>query len=256
VAAELIRYLDHEGIDYVIPGDKKGDDRFGIGEDMAAYLRAGSGIRNRRDILRIMNRPNRFLCREALTDEMVDEDRILGTDSLSEDEAARWRELFYELRLIGSLRPYAAVNYIRKGIGYETYLYDEEKRHKLSEGMLIRELDGICSLLRDKNSTEEALRVLGIYENQDKTHGEEAFGLPRLMTFHSSKGLEFERVIMIGCNDGITPSGRAQTEEAMEEERRLFYVALTRAKEEAFIFTTRSSGNKPAYPSKFIRELG
>ena len=77
-----------------------------------------------------------------------------------------------------------------------------------------------------------------------------------LLTFHAAKGLEFDRVILIGCNDGIIPSRRAQTCSATEEERRLFYVALTRSRQQIVIFTTRKSANKIMYPSRFIDEMG
>jgi len=67
-----------------------------------------------------------------------------------------------------------------------------------------------------------------------------------LMTMHGSKGLEFERVFLPDVNEGIIPGKNVITESAIEEERRLLYVAMTRAKEELNIYCTKERGRKPS----------
>lgn len=79
------------------------------------------------------------------------------------------------------------------------------------------------------------------------------------MTMHSSKGLEFKAVIIIGAVEGTNPHFKAETIKEIEEERRLFYVAATRAKDYLFIsaptMTMQRTGPKKQRPSRFIEEI-
>jgi len=75
------------------------------------------------------------------------------------------------------------------------------------------------------------------------------------MTFHGSKGLEFDCVFVIGASEGITPDRRASDPGSVEEERRAFYVAMTRAKKYLHIFNTKTVYNKPVKSSRFIKEV-
>ncbi|MEI3526311.1 MAG: 3'-5' exonuclease [Eubacteriales bacterium] len=76
-----------------------------------------------------------------------------------------------------------------------------------------------------------------------------------LSTMHSSKGLEYRIVFLIDANEGITPHKRVLFEEDMEEERRLFYVAMTRAKELLYVFSVKKLYGKKADRSRFVEEL-
>jgi DNA helicase-2/ATP-dependent DNA helicase PcrA len=76
-----------------------------------------------------------------------------------------------------------------------------------------------------------------------------------IATMHSSKGLEFEAVFIIDANEGITPHKKAVLAADLEEERRLFYVAMTRAKELLYIFSAKERYNKVMQWSRFIDEL-
>ena len=76
-----------------------------------------------------------------------------------------------------------------------------------------------------------------------------------LMTFHASKGLEFSRVWLIDLNDGIVPHRRALTEGELEEERRLLYVAMTRAKEELYLYYAEECGGRKLASSRFFKEM-
>lgn len=80
-----------------------------------------------------------------------------------------------------------------------------------------------------------------------------------LMTIHKSKGLEFNTVFIVGCNDGILP-GFSKTNKELEEDRRLFYVAITRTKQNLFLYSSEihfTNGRQYKYkPSQFIYESG
>lgn len=254
-AAELIKYLEHEGIDYRISGKRTEDDRFGIAGDMASYMNAAKGEVRRADLIRILNRPNRFLGREYIDEDPVDIKKLLSCYDIESDEYKALSNLFINLGIVKNLRPFAAMNFIRKGMGYDKYLTEEEEKRHLNMGTMINEADRITDQMRFAEDTDKALSILNSKSDEKSGKITTEKESPELMTFHASKGLEYERVIMIECNDGTTPSGKAQTLEAIEEERRLFYVALTRAKKEAILFTTRRNANKITYPSRFISEI-
>ena len=76
-----------------------------------------------------------------------------------------------------------------------------------------------------------------------------------LATMHSSKGLEFETVFVIDVCEGVTPYKKAIKDSELEEERRLFYVATTRAKTHLYLYTVEQIFNKEAKPSRYLREL-
>ena len=75
------------------------------------------------------------------------------------------------------------------------------------------------------------------------------------MTMHSAKGLEFDTVFILGANEGVTPHRKASLKEEIEEERRMFYVAMTRAKERLVISYVKEKNGKDADPSRFVEEL-
>jgi DNA helicase-2/ATP-dependent DNA helicase PcrA len=77
----------------------------------------------------------------------------------------------------------------------------------------------------------------------------------KLMTVHASKGLEFDTVIIPGCNEGSFPHGKILSEESVEEERRIFYVAMTRARENLLLFYISSKDNSKYIPSRFLNPL-
>ena len=86
-------------------------------------------------------------------------------------------------------------------------------------------------------------------ENQRKPDG------VAMMTMHGAKGLEFEQVFLIHANEGCTPYKKAKTAEEIEEERRLFYVAMTRAKQKLIISYAKEKNGKDLSPSRFAEEL-
>ncbi len=75
-----------------------------------------------------------------------------------------------------------------------------------------------------------------------------------LYTFHGSKGLEFDHVMILDVNEGIMPSPKAEGD-SLEEERRMFYVAITRAKSSLTLITVDRRNGKKMFPSRFIAEM-
>lgn len=228
-----------------------------IAKDLFAYLRIAQGSRSRRDFLLIMNRPNRYLSRESLGDANVSFDawQAFYLDRPWMEE--RIEKLRQDISSIQSMRPFAAVNYIRKAIGYDEFLAEYAKRKAIEpEGLtkILDELQEACKMHPDVASwsahakrCQEELREANMRQNKQ----EDAV---TLATFHSAKGLEFDVVHMIDVNEGITPYKKAVLPSEMEEERRMFYVGMTRAKKKLHMYAARTINHRAAELSRFLLE--
>ena len=227
-----------------------------IARDIKSYLRLSIGMAKRGDLLRICNRPNRYIKREAL---QFSDGQIRDLFKYYEDKPymiERIAQLKTNLRAIQNMRPGMAVRFIRKGIGYDEFLEEYAQYHGIEEdelfdilGELEQSADCFETILDWFSHTEEYKEKLAQTKKQ-----EEKIGV-RLMTFHSSKGLEYKIVYMIDCNQGITPHRKAKAIEDMEEERRMFYVAMTRAKDRLYVYSADSSFHKKAELSDFVKEI-
>ena len=109
---------------------------------------------------------------------------------------------------------------------------------------------------RDEEYTlDEFLSHIALFANSDSRYVD---GSVKLMTVHTAKGLEFPIVFVYAMNEGIFPSSRSKTQDEIEEERRLAYVAFTRAEDMLYISDSETKGNGAytMYPSRFIFDTG
>ncbi len=158
---------------------------------------------------------------------------------------------------------FLAVHYIRKGMGYDVYLREQYGRGETDIGELA---DLIQESARDCRTWEIWQEKIErrIEKERKEAEGKADERGVAILTMHASKGLEYEKVFLPDCNEGITPHRKALTEEETEEERRVFYVAMTRAKTELTMFCVvpekklheSSSYTRPMYPSRFLKEAG
>lgn len=235
-----------------------------ITQDMLAYIRiAGDELAKHRqakraDVLRIINRPKRFVSRVAL------EGQIISWDSLKswyQDRGwmvERIEQLEYDLKMIGRMAPVAAVNYIRKAVGYDDYLreYAENRRMKAEDLLQIADqLQESASSYKTMDAWQEHMREYGEQLRQQLTNRDsQNTDCVSLMTMHSSKGLEFPIVYILDANEGVTPHHKAVLEADLEEERRMFYVAMTRARDRLHVYYARERYGRPQERSRFIDE--
>jgi ATP-dependent DNA helicase UvrD/PcrA len=109
----------------------------------------------------------------------------------------------------------------------------------------------------DERPLEEFLAQISLLSDQDALREEES--LVTLMTLHNAKGLEFDAVLVIGCEEGLFPHSRSVEEGNLEEERRLCYVGVTRARRRLYLTCARQrrifGGHGYALPSRFLGEL-
>lgn len=229
-----------------------------ISRNILAYIRIAMGSRDRSDFLEIINRPNRYISRTLLDTPEISFDVLAANFKDKEWMADRVYKLEMQIRMMAKLSPYAAITYIRNAVGYEEYLREYAAFRKMKPTELIDVLDEIHEASREFETYEDWLSHIEAYQKELK---EQAADRNRkgegvvLSTMHASKGLEYDTVYIIDANEGITPHEKAVLEEDIEEERRLFYVAMTRAKNQLLICCTKEKFNKAQEPSPFIMEF-
>ncbi len=221
------------------------------------YMKIAAGDTSRAAFLRIMNKPGRYLTRDVLVKDPIDYDDIRWRLRYKQYIVEKLDKLVADLKLLKKMKPYVAVNFIRKGIGFDDYVswYCGERRIDPSE---IEELmEELSEMVRNMESYGELFEFITEYgeilKNSNKA-GREKKGL-NLMTMHGSKGLEFDVVYIIDFIEGIVPYKKAKTAEELEEERRMMYVAMTRARHELYIYSPLRKGSKDCTMSRFSKGL-
>ncbi len=228
-------------------------------EDIEAYFQIAIGNSTRQRMLRIMNRPNRYLHRQCLEkgSSLTAMKDFYSTNALA---LRRLEALESDLGLISKMRPFAAINYIMNVMGYRDFLkeYSLKEEAQLSEYMDI--VDFVMETVKDCKIISKALEKLDYLrlkvDHENKGNNETKSNKVGLYTLHSSKGLEFDNVFIIGLNEGIIPYRKAVSKEDVEGERRLFYVGMTRTKKRLYLTSLQEKNRDRLYPSRFINEIG
>lgn len=230
-----------------------------IAKDIKAYFRLAMGQRRREDFLLIANRPKRYLGRDCFSSgSEVTFEEISCFYSEMEWMLDRIDTFEWELKMMGKMAPYAAIQFLRKKVGYEEFLREYAAGRQMQVSDLLEILSEIEEAAKPFATLEEWFEHVDKYSSQlrilSRQRGENRPGV-RLMTMHASKGLEFDTVFIIQANEGRIPYKKAVQDEQTEEERRLFYVAMTRAKEILKISYVKEKNGKEQNPSRFVDEL-
>lgn len=264
----IMEYLKNEGIDYYSPfneGTGKGGELIDfIFKDIMAYLRLSCVKEQkpftRQDILFVMNKPDRRIPRYGLSNE-----EVYPHDWVScfrDDEATKGRvsDLIRQIKLLSGFSPETALRYIQNAMGYYSVIENFLKKHPEKEAAVKAVLKDMEELSRKCKSKEEFLDMLESYRgkrNEKDMCIEEKKAASRVFfyTYHGAKGLQFDEVLLLSVNETVTPSKKAVREEDIEEERRMFYVAMTRAKEKIVFSVVKKHGKDYLPPSRFLFEM-
>jgi DNA helicase-2/ATP-dependent DNA helicase PcrA len=233
--------------------------RHWICRNLLAYLHLAAGDRSRRTFLEVMNRPNRYISRDALTDSQIRFESLLEFYKEKDWMCERIRTMETHLQILSGLSPYAAINFIRKGMGYEEYLREYASYRKIKPEELLEVTDRIQESARGIKTLKEWERYMEDYTEklteQAKKQESRREGVV-VSTLHASKGLEYDKVYILNVNEGSIPYRKAVLAEAIEEERRLFYVGMTRARKELTLCYVKRQFEKEREPSRFLEETG
>ncbi len=253
------RYLVKHGM------ESRGDTVFrepAVGEALSvivSYYRAAlqlkQGYLSRDDFLRILNIPQRYLLRHTFSKESMNPREYLLTIQQGRQRDAHL-DLFDDLHLLCDLDPVSSLSYLLTDMELETAL-SSGRKNETKEALddLFAHLNSLAasaSSIPNLLSLLEKERTLPVQGSRRKSSGTADGGI-HLLTMHAAKGLEFPVVFLPCLNEGVIPVRNAKTKEGIEEERRLLYVAMTRAREELILTYARGYPGQDRRPSRFLR---
>ena len=229
-----------------------------IAQDLTTYLKMALGDRSRKSFLAIMNRPNRYIGRDSVEGTTISFESLRKFYCDKDWMLYRIDQLEVDFRILKNMAPYGAIQYIRKHIGYDEFLKEYAAFRKINMEDLKEVLREIEERAKAFRTIEEWFTHIEEYSEELKRQSQQKETDPEAITFmtmHGSKGLEFDLVFIIGANETITPYKKAETKEEVEEERRMFYVAMTRARKKLIISYTKERNGKSMAQSRFVGEL-
>ena len=230
-------------------------------KDMVSYLRLVKDINNDDAFKQVYNSPNRYLGAVFLNEVNTyasKYDKSLFVSMLSFPRSNEWRykngiseiqNIILKIKKKKKSKVGELINIIRKDLDYDKYVLKEDNDSNIRSEK-IDNLNILVNLANKYDSIdtflEEVDSLLGFSKDSDVVEK------VKVMTCHKSKGLEFKIVFLPGVNDGLLPHSKSDNE---NEERRLFYVGMTRAEKELFISSTMFYGNRQMGISKFIYDI-
>lgn len=253
-------FLTEKGIGYYIKDTNPNVYDHPAALDLLAYIKAADH-NDSEALYRIINKPTRFISREALSTGGIEgavsyyrnsKDVYKASERIKSLEALKRDLMFLKGKSV-----FLQIGYIRNKIGL-----DKHYREQFNNKELCDEYVAVLDMLRDDakkyESPEDFYDHINNYredyqKNQKSTDKNMDI---QLMTIHASKGLEFDEVYIPDVNEGTYPHGKMLDKESMEEERRVFYVALTRAKNKLYISYLKKEEDSGFYlPSRFLNPL-
>ena len=228
-----------------------------VGIDISSYFHLSQGDYDRKYFLQVANRPKRYIGRDSLSGDKISYESLRNFYCDKDWMMDRIDQLEWDMKMIQNKTPFAAIQYIRKSIGYDEFLKEYAAYRKISLEEIMNVLDEIQQNSREFQTIREWFVHVDNYremleKQREKKESKEGVAL---MTIHGAKGLEYDSVFIIESNEGSIPYKKAKTPYDIEEERRLFYVAMTRAKRKLIISYVKEKNGKDINPSRFVEEL-
>lgn len=263
-------FLD-ERIPFIIRDSMRSIYEHWVGLDIISYLKIAVNSATNEDWARVINKPFRYISKDAVK-KAVDSpdffDSLIKNEDIKQFQKKDLEDLFVDLNYIKSLAPEYAISYIRTTLDYDRYILDYCHERKIKATHIVEILNEIESSSKGFKTIFEFFKHI---ENinieirkrneENRRNGIEEFSVEgvTLSTMHSSKGLEFNTVYIAGINEGTVPyySSNDELESGVdiEEERRLFYVGISRAKDNLILSIPARKYNKKAEMSRFLKEI-
>ena len=199
------------------------------------------------------------MARRYFDSEHVDLEKIKAYYGEKEWMAERIEDFESDLSVLSKLPPFAFISYLRNSVGYDEFLRTYALDKHLNPDDFFELIDNLQESAKSFDTWEAWLLDIESYtrrlkerEKSEKEAGRDALVLS---TMHSAKGLEYDTVFIIDANEGVSPYQRAVLDEEIEEERRMFYVAMTRAKRFLNVYFVRERHAKKMEISRFVSEV-
>lgn len=264
----LIPYRVYGGVSFFSRAEVK---------DVLAYLRLVLNPADDEAFLRTVNTPSRGIGAQSITVLGESAHRrgiplmsaVITPDDIPARTAAKFTpflNLYQKLYELLETMPLADfTRELLDRIGYDAYLRDDKKENYEARAEVVEELLGYIEefennyIANDGNVLQAFLTNVALFSQADNV--DETNGCVNLMTLHAAKGLEFPNVFLCGMEEGLFPSGQSgYDDEKLEEERRLCYVGVTRAKKKLFLSYAKErmlyGRTEAALPSRFLTEMG
>lgn len=262
-ARAIVETLKDYNIEYQLKDNITNIYEHFIAKDIIAYLKLSIDKLDNESFLKIANKPKRFLNKDMLKDAIeICQNKSSALEYLyCKVDLKSWQienvnELLFHLGNIKNKTAYDAVRYIIKIVGYENYIDDYANFKNIGIKGLTEIINEILESTKGFNNIQDYLNHIDNMKQEvlKKQKNNNQKGVV-LTTMHSAKGLEFETVFVISCIEGIIPHERSKNSLEIEEERRLFYVALTRAKTLLYISIIETKYEIKVLPSRFLKNL-
>lgn len=266
-------WLQRAEIPFVMREKVKSIFRHFIAQEVMACLRFAGGECGRNLFYRFMNHPYRGIPRELLTEPEVNLERLAGELRSGRECGFAYRQvckLAGDLERLRLLRPYAGLLYLCRGMGYEKDLkkrLQEKEREEDTEILyeILESARGMESLSKWQEEIEQyEQRLERENEHKESRTAQDGAGV-RLLTLHAAKGLEYNRVYLPHLNEGVLPHRKSvagqngglgvDTIQVLEEECRMLYVGMTRARDSLCLSYLSGTKEKPEQVSRFLRPL-
>lgn len=253
-AINLVTFLLEDGIDFAINDDFLDFFKSQIIDDFFDIIKFSDDFTNVEAFENIYYKIRTFLKKtevEKLRTKPINQDIFdFFYEILDYDRKNSLYDIEKKLIHIRKLPLSRKISYIYKYLGYKEY--SSLKANKFSEEVINKDLfvESLVNFTKDINSIEEFDREILKLKKKIRL-------MPQtnlvLQTIHRSKGLEYDRVFIVDMNKNEFPiiDYEQSPEKSLEEERRVFYVGMTRAKEKLFILSTKKKNNKKTLPSEF-----
>ncbi len=228
-------------------------------QDVLSYIKLALGDRKRETMLSVINRPKRYISREMFPRESFTFDELRAAAKGNVRLSETIDKLEFDLAYVKRGTPLSAIVYIRKGIGYDDHLREYASQRGMRGEEFLKVLDQMeedAEGFKDFDGWfENITRIKSEFERRQDMENRESRDAVTITTMHGAKGLEYDIVFLPDANEGVTPYQKALTREEEEQERRMFYVAVTRAAQKLHVFSVRKLNGKEAVESRFIKEM-